>query len=192
MKHLHEVLQDLRSGHELAWTRPDQLQRTYELCFGSDCLARIGWNHGWDGFAEVECAGDRWMFKHEGFLNARVRIFRNSLTHEAAILQHRWGRNSYLTFPDGSQFTWSVLSFWKGELGYKDQNGNVLLSFVPGYVKGKKAGLLKVEPKALELPNLSMLITLGWYLMVKLAQASAETVMIQESSLIPLTAQLRA
>jgi len=188
MRHLHEVLQDLNSGVEFSWKRPNQLQRSYELCFGSDCLARIGWQNNWDGIAEVECAGERWLFKYEGFLNARVRVFRNGLTNEVAVLQHKWGRNSYLSLPDGSRFTWSVISFWKGELGYKDQNGNILLSFVPGYVDGKKAGLLKIEPAAFELPNLSLLVTLGWYLMVKLAQASAETVLAQNVSLLPLTA----
>lgn len=181
MKQLADILLDIRSKEVLSgltvldpleWKRPNILQKTFELSLGADCIARIDWSGSWDDAAIVTCGYERWTFRHEGFLHARVRVIDGISGEETAVLQHKWGRDSYLLFPDGSKFTWSVLKFWKGELGYKDANGNVLLRIKPGYVNGRKAGELTITPQALELPNLALLITLGWYLMVRLAQTS--------------------
>ncbi|MBA2682846.1 MAG: hypothetical protein H0U76_31190 [Ktedonobacteraceae bacterium] len=90
-----------------------------------------------------------------------------------ATYQPKWtGISGQLTFPNGRSFKWKVINFWGTQKAWTDLTGNSV------YVQISKAfsrkSTVSIYPQAIEIPELSLLVVLGFYnIVVERREAAA-------------------
>ena len=143
-------------GQELQWTRVKRWKRAFELHSGDEVLAMLYPQKGANSMI-AEAADGHWAIKRRSFWNADIVI--TELTSQAEIAVVRRGRNRRLTFSDGRLFTLTTSSFWRNEWVWLNDEGTPLIR----YQRGKS---LLIEPTANSLSELSLLVIVGWRLLV--------------------------
>ena len=141
---------------DLEWARVKAWKCAFELHSGDEVLARLYRQkeiHSMVGEAADGC----WAFRRRGFWNADIVV--TDLASQAEIAIVKKGRNKSLAFSDGRLFTLQKTSFWRNEWVWLNDEGTPLIHFQHGKH-------LKLEPLALSLPELSLLVIVGWHLIV--------------------------
>lgn len=144
------------AGQDLQWTRVEGRKRAFELHSGDEVLAMLYPLKGTNSTIG-EAADGHWAFKRRSFWNPEIVITELASQAEIAVVRH--GRTKSLAFSDGRLFTLTQSSFWRNEWVWLDHVGTPLVRFQ----RGKR---LVVEPSALSSPELSLLIIVGWHLLV--------------------------
>lgn len=151
MKSLSECI-----GQQLQWVHPHLLKSEYELRAGDELLARIYSKGVFSSLVYVETADGNWMIERKG-LHQTMRILHPDTGTELATIKREGSDQAALVFPDGREYRWQRTSFWHDDWTWLNNEGTPLL-----HVKGWAH--IHVEPAAQGLPELALLITLGWYL----------------------------
>jgi hypothetical protein len=141
---------------DLQWTRVKRWKSAFELHSGDEVLARLYPQRGTHSMVG-EAADGRWAFRRRGFWNADIVV--TDLASQAEIAVLKQGRNKSLVFSDGRLFTLQKTSFWRNEWVWLNDEGTRLLYFQHGKH-------LMLEPLALSLPELSLLVIGGRHLIV--------------------------
>ena len=68
------------------------------------------------------------------------------------------------------QLRWVATSFWRGEWAWQDDTGTPLIRYLRGTRRPPVAGRVEIASTAGGLPDLALLVTLGWYLVLLNAQ----------------------
>jgi hypothetical protein len=152
-------------GQELRWVHPRILKREYEFYAGDELIATLGWPKAFSSQALAEAADGRWIIKREGFFQAKIVICPADEDMTIATIKRGMSGKGALLFADGRGFKWASTSFWRGEWGWFTDEGMPLLRFR----RGKR---VEVEPQAFSLPEISLFVLLGFYL-VKVAEEEA-------------------
>lgn len=158
------------ADHEMQWVQPKLLKRHYDLLAGADLIAALDFRRG--TLADAASQSESWTFKREGFWHPRVTVRALGSETNRALFGPHWGGGGELRTKDGRTYTLKVASFWHSEWQWQEQD-RILVNFK------RPAGLLKsdcvvdVPPDGRRLPDLALLVTLGWYLMVLYAQDMA-------------------
>jgi len=126
------------------------------------------------------CAGEgRWRFSRAGFWHPRVIIEAAGSRREIARFTTRWLGTGSLEMPDGARFHWGPSNFWQSQWAWQDGAGAPLLRFGRGgghtWGPGKAAGSVTVDEASRTLPELPLLLLLGWYLELLRAQDTLDT-----------------
>ena len=160
----------------LRWTRPSMLARQYELVSGDDIVGLLRWESMFGSLATAETSDGAWTFKRAGFMSPRVTVRRPGSETDLAVLRVGLKGDGLLHGPDRQTYQWQRTSFWRPEFAFATETGRHLVGFDPDFSLLKHAATVKLEPEALGLPDLPLLVTLGWYLMLLLSEeASAVT-----------------
>jgi hypothetical protein len=113
-----------------------------------------------------EAADGRWAFRRRSFWNPDIVITGVASQAEIAIVK-RWRlafvKLGRLAFSDGRLFTFKKTSFWRNEWVWLNEEGTPLMHF-------QHSNHLMVEPSALGLSELSLLVIVGWHLIVLTAE----------------------
>ena len=112
-----------------------------------------------------EAADGRWALQSRN-MRSGERVVIRELDSQADIAVVKRGRkhglfqrdNDYLAFSDGRIAMWKKASRWHDEWDWVDSNGGPLIHFQRGH-------RVVLEPYALALPELSLLVIVGWHLM---------------------------
>ncbi len=151
MKSLNEY-----PGQELRWVHPHLLRSEYELRAGDEVLARISVKGAFETLVYIETTDSHWMIERKSLLQT-IRVLLPDTGIELATIKRDGGDQATLIFPDGREYRWQRTSFWHENWTWFEQEGIPLL-----HVTGGKH--IQLEPAAQGLPELALLITLGWYL----------------------------
>lgn len=143
-------------GQELQWTRVKRCKRAFELHSGDEVLAMLYPQKETKSMV-AEAADGHLAFKRRSFWNPDIVI--TELPSQAEIAVVRRGRNKRVAFSDGRLFTLTQTNFWRNEWVWLNDEGTPLIR----YQRGKS---LLIEPTALSLPELSLLVIAGWHLIV--------------------------
>jgi hypothetical protein len=143
-------------GLDLQWTRIKRWKRAFELHSGDEVLAMLYPEKGTNSMI-AEAADGHWALKRRSFWNADIVI--TDLTSQTEIAVVRRGRNKSVAFSDGRLFTFTKSSFWRNEWVWLNDEGTPLVHY-------QRGNSLMVEPSALSLPELSLLVIVGWHLLV--------------------------
>jgi hypothetical protein len=143
-------------GHELRWVHPQLRRREYELRAGDEVLARLSYKGVLSSQVCAETAGGTWMFERKGLRQAITILALETHTEMAAIKRGMSGQATLL-FSDGREYRWQCSSFWHDAWLWLNEEGTPLIHL-------KKGADVQLEPAALDLPELALLATLGWYL----------------------------
>lgn len=172
MKRLAEV-----TGLSLQWMQPSAWREAYELRAGDDLVATLRFRSALGSFATAETAGDCWTFKRVGFWTTHVTVRRCDTDEDLAVFHNNtWTGGGTLEFADGRRYPAST-NFWQTRYEFQSETGEPLVRFDIGGVFRQSADVI-IQPAALYLADLPLLLTLGWYLAVMMHQDSAAAVVV--------------
>jgi len=166
MRRLAEVV-----GQELRWTRPSARRKYDELRAGEEIVATLRWQKG--SLAVAEVGDGRWTFKRQGFWRQRVTVRQEGSDVDIAQFELGWWGGGTLDPGAGRRFRWGSANFWRSNWQWTAEDDTPLVRFVGQQRWTKMEGAVEVEPAAADLPELPLLATLGWYLLVMTANEEA-------------------
>jgi len=160
----------------LRWVPARGLKRAYELHSDKGILARLRWAKLFGSLAEAEHGGQRWSFKRGGFLRPRVTSREQGSDAEVAVLELSWAGSGMLTMHAGTRFRWKRHGFWGRRFAITDESGSELITFEPKFGLVRRTGAVTTPAKATKMPEFGLLVTLGWYVILLLADDEAAVV----------------
>jgi hypothetical protein len=149
------------------------LTRQYELVSGTDVVGGLRWESMFGSLATAETADAAWTFKRAGFMSPRVTVRVPGSDSDLAVLRVGLKGDGLLHGPERRNYQWQRTSFWRSEWAFATETGRLLVGFDPDFSLLKHAATVKLEPEALQVPDLPLLVTLGWYLMLLLSEEAA-------------------
>jgi hypothetical protein len=156
----------------LEWVQPDALKMQYELHAGNDVAATLRFRSSFGTFATAESADDCWTFKRVGFFQTRVTVRACGAETEIAVFKNNtWTSGGTLHFPDGHAFR-ATTNFWQTKFEFQTEQGEALVEFRRGGVLHLSARV-QVRPSVLRTADVPLMVMLGWYLIVMMAQDAA-------------------
>ncbi len=158
------------AGEELLWLQPAARKREHELRAGEDLIATLRFQRG--SLADAEAEGHHWTFKRQGFWSPRVTVRVQGSDTDVAVFRPHWAGGGTLEFGDGRAVRLSSANFWQSQwVGEEKDQPLILFKGRYGIVKAK--GALEIQPGAASRPDASLLVLLGWYLILLHADDSA-------------------
>ena len=158
------------SGRELAWKGSGCRNPAHELWADGEVVAALRWQG--DSLAVAETAEGRWSFERPGFRRSRVSVREVGSGTEIATFGSGWTGGGTLETARGRRFRWSPVNFWRSRWEWRDEGDTPLLRFESRQGPTKIGGRVKIERAATALPELDLLVVLGWYLLVMRARDS--------------------
>ena len=162
MRSLDEVV-----GQDLLWTPSKSARRSYELRAGEELVGTLSWQRG--SLAVADIADRHWTFKREGFWHPRVTVRVAGSASDIAIFRPGWSGAGTLELSPSRRIQWSAPNMWHTQWAWQETDGRPLVHFKGRQGWTKHEGYVEVEPGATALPELPLLVSLGWYLLVLLA-----------------------
>lgn len=144
----------------------------YELRAGDETVATLRFRSSFGSFATAQCGDDCWTFKRVGFFRTHVTIRGcGDEAHDiAAFKNNTWKGGGTLEIPGGRTFPAST-NFWDTKYNFNTQSGEPLVEFKTGGMIHLSAEV-EIHPPAASLPELPLMLTLGWYLAVQMKNDS--------------------
>jgi hypothetical protein len=160
-------------GNQPQWVQPRITQNQFELRVGDDLFAVLVFPKMFGSLANAQAADGQWTFKRVGFFSPRVTVRKEGTDTDLAEFRPRWtGSEGTVQFTGGASFTWKQANFWATEYAVLDSSGETLILFRQGIPDAHLSDLFKVQasveirPGAQDLQELTLLVLLGWYLMI--------------------------
>jgi len=162
----------LNSSEPIEWVQPKTFQNRYELRSGDNLVATLEFPKAFGSLANATAADGRWTFKRVGFFSTRITIRIEGQEDELAIYHPKWtGSEGRLQFTSGVEYIWKVANFWATQFVWQigDQP---IIQYRPGLDESNVSDWFKTQarveilPEAAGIKELSLLVLLGWYLMI--------------------------
>ena len=164
MKSLREA-----AGQDLQWSSKKMGlfgEGEYALRAGDEVLALIHAREKGTDWICGEAVDGRWALQCRNIGPGEILVI-HELDSQAEIAVMKRGRkhglfqrdHDTLAFSDGRLVTWKKASRWHDEWDWVDSNGRPLMHFQRGHH-------VVIEPLAFALPELSLLVIVGWQLML--------------------------
>jgi hypothetical protein len=150
------------AGQRLSWMQPRTGRRAYELRAEGDTIATLRWRTA--SSAKAEDASRQWTFKHAGFWHPRVSVCAAGSERAVAVFSARWLGTGTLELPESQRIHWSATHTWQAA------DGTSLVQIASQHRLTRMDGTVEIAPAAACIPNLGLLVLLGWYLVVLQAQ----------------------
>ena len=156
----------------LGWAQPSLLASVYELRAGDEALATLRWERALGLLAVAQSAEGAWTFRRRRLPYLRVSAFRGDSGHEIATFQREPSAPEGGTLDTSSdrRFRWKPANYWRAEWVWTDATGASLIRFKYQFSMLTTKGRIKIEPRATQLPELTLLVLLGWYLMIVMSE----------------------
>jgi hypothetical protein len=158
MKTINELAEMNVKWKQKGWTG----QRFELRSESGDVIGKLNVTGIWRTIVHVEALGNRWEFERFG-------LFRPYLAIRAAMTGQEIARFSLthktLTFNDGRRFVWRNTNFWGTKWVWTTDDGSPVVGF-------QRTGAFKlgsdihIEDGADDKGGVSLLVFLGWYLVV--------------------------
>ena len=175
MKSLKEAVQD-----HLNWTQPKTTHQIFELGFKDDLYGSLVFPKSVGSLAEAETHDGKWTFKRVGFFTTRITVRKSGEENDLAIFRpNLMASSGVLEFPDGKKFQWQAANFWETKFEFKDNDGETIVTFRSGMEEPKLKNWFKTQARVEiselknNLPELSIMVLLGWYLIIVLQMDSS-------------------
>lgn len=160
------------TGQDLQWKRIKWGKREFELRSGDEVLAKLYKQKSTPGVIG-EAVDGNWTFKRRSFWNGDIVITESASQAEIGVAKR--GRKKSLTFADGRVLTLKGTGRWRREWVWLNEEETPLVRF-------RSNNHLVLEPAALSFPELSLLVVLGWHLIVLQQEDDAAAVAVAASS----------
>jgi hypothetical protein len=163
---------------ELVWTQPAALGRRFVLSQGETQRGTLTFSSAFGSLANASYGERQWTFKRAGFLSPRVTVRAPGSDSDLALFRATWNGSGDVEFSSGVRYHWKATNFWNSEWAFfRRVEGSAEKELVLAF--HNKGGLFKhgaivtFGPNAEALPELPILILLGWYLRVLMFEDTA-------------------
>jgi hypothetical protein len=162
-------------GQTLKWVRSRAVKGEDELRLGEQVIARFRSRSSFGPFSTAESLYGSWSFKRKGVLLWRVSIHLLGSDSEVAAFNYdSVSRDGTLEFSDGRKIL-ATTNLVRSKLKFRTEAGDVLVKFRRRGFFHESADV-DVPPQVTTFSELPLLIMLGWYLILMLAQDEARWV----------------
>ena len=155
-------------GPELVWKRVRSEKRACGLYAGDAPLGLLRREKAFGTLARAEAAEGAWTFKRVGCFHPRITVREAGAETEVAVLTVGLCGGGQLTTAGGGSYRWVARGFWRPRWLFLDAAGAPLAEFRGGGWRGR----VTLAAAARRLPELSLLVLLGWYC-IQLAEEDA-------------------
>jgi hypothetical protein len=160
----------------MRWMQANASERAYELRAGEDVVATLRWQKAGGSLAVAESAAGQWTLKRSGFFRPKITVRAAGTDSDLAIFTPDWfaGRGT-LELAGGQSFRWATESFWRSRMAFYTDGGQPLVHFKPEGALQLAASKVEIEPAGAAVSELPLLVVLGWYFLVLMAEDSIAT-----------------
>lgn len=156
------------AGQDLQWSSKKVglfEKEEFELRSGDEVLALLHAREEGTDRTCGEAADGRWALQSRNLGSGEILVIAEQ-DSQARVAVVKRGRthgpfrreDDSLEFSDGRIWTWKKVGWWHEEWDWLDSEGRPLIHFKRGHV-------VALEPLALTLPELSLLVIVGWHLL---------------------------
>jgi hypothetical protein len=168
MKRLRDLV-----GRELVWTQPHATRRGFVLTLGDETVATLNFRSTWGTLAIAETADGNWTFKRVGFWMPHVTVRAGDAEKDLATFTNStWTGGGTLVWADGKHLRANT-NLWASTFEFKDESEEPLVRFTRIRGVFHMASNVEILAAGAKLPELALLVTLGWYLAVKMHDDAA-------------------
>lgn len=162
------------AGDELVWIEPALLKAPYELLAGDEVVGSLLWES--PSLANGETADQRWTFQREGFWHKRVTIRVPGSDDNVALFHLTWSGVGTLDL-DERKLRFRAAKGWNPQWDWEwvDLDDKPLVHFKSHQGLLRADGKIMIEADTNSSPDLSLLIVLGWFLVVQIVRDKADT-----------------
>ena len=163
-----------RAGQDLQWMQPHAMRREYELRAGEQQLGELRFQKSTGTLATAQIGEEAWTFKRSGFWHPLITARAVGSEEDLARFEPGWRGGGTLRLAQRA-YTWKGSGFWHAEMAWLAASGAQVVAFT------RAQGLMKIHadvhlaPDTRALPELGLLVALGWYLLIMGASDSAST-----------------
>jgi hypothetical protein len=176
---------------ELFWEQPKGMKRSFELTAGGVIYGRLEFPTAFSTLAQAAIGIEQWSFKRLGCLSPHVKIRQaNSRVDLGTFYPHWTGTEGEIQFSAGGTFYWKVANFWATRFILYTSDGQELITYLSRSKDRKFSNLFKLQaqvviaPEAWQMKVLSILVLLGWYLVVLHHEDSSATAAVASTSIL--------
>lgn len=165
-------------GQELVWGPVEGTRHNfgshhrYELKAGSAQLALLTFERPEGTLATASTTDGTLTFKRTGIWHAQVTVRAAGSGQNLALFEPSSLNGGSLMVEAGRAYHWVHEGLWQPEWSWQGPGGTPLVRFHNREGRHKLGAALEVDPKAAGQADLSLLVTLGWYLLVTHARDS--------------------
>jgi hypothetical protein len=179
------LTQMVGTGASLVWRQPEVLTEHFDLHLGpadnAPVVATLDWARGFMPRASAACAAGFWTFERSGGWRPQVAILDPATGQEMARYRSSGGGGTLAT-TWGPTFGWVPSNFWRTNWDWLTADGQLLLHFVNERKFVRAQGRVDVAAPLGRVPELDLLSSLGWFLLLAQAkESSAATTAIVSS-----------
>lgn len=164
----------------LSWVQPRATHQMFELRLKDDIYGTLHFPKSVGSLAEAETAVGKWTFKRVGFFTTRITVRRSGEENDLAVFKpNLMASSGILEFAGGKNFQWQAANFWQTKFEFKDEAGEVIVTFRSGMEDHKLKDWFKTQARVeiseekYDFEELPVMILLGWYLIIVLQLDSA-------------------
>jgi len=162
----------------LYWLQPSALKQYYEL--RSEDTALLGTLQMNKGFgrlnATAESGGEIFGFQATGFFRSKFLIRKYQSETPVAEYSLKMSGKGMLEFADGRSYKFASTNIWATAWAFTDTLGTGLVTVknerkITSFSDIFKArGRVDIAPQATNLPDLPLMVTFGWYMLMVMRQ----------------------
>jgi hypothetical protein len=157
----------LNAQHHLDWFRVNSRERSYQLRVGQQEWLSLTWQTIRGTCATAQAHTERWIYTCVGYLS-RLVIVQSALTGKTLATFKPGSGGGVLRFIDGCSYTLRASQSTHLEMLWQDQQGKIVVRFNGDFGFDTKSGGVELadDSTLMLCPNIELLISLGWYLLV--------------------------
>ena len=159
------------AGQDLVWTQPARSKQAFELHAPTEVVATLQFERS--SLASGQAAEQSWTFKREGFWHPQVTARVAGSDSNLAVFKPAWTGGGTLELPEGRVLKFGAANFWHSQWSWWDPSGKPLVQFKSHAGLLRMEGQVVIDPDAGALPELPLLVVLGWYLLILFARDAA-------------------
>jgi len=161
------------AGRPLEWRQTHAFRNEFDLVDEQEIVATLRWVKSFGSLAIGEAADGRWTFKRIGFLRPRVTVRREGEEADVALFEPGWWANGVLNLDRGRKLLWRHRDFWHHQWAFLTESEFPVIQFQSTHKIFKSGATVEIPPGHADPDDLSLLVCLGWYLMVLTAHDAA-------------------
>ena len=157
------------AGRSGLWVRRAAPTTEYELRDGDAVAATLQWHKPCGSLASAQAEHGHWTFKHVGFFVSRIAVRAAEQEAEVAVYTPKSGREGMLVVAQGASYQFLMVNSTSWQWTRPLDGQDWLVRFTSPGTSPRDGSSVEVAPGAAALPDLSLLVLLGWYLIILLA-----------------------
>lgn len=168
MRPLHELTDGIADWNgTLGW------KRNFRLTRDGLRYATLQWETASGAVAIARTAGSMVTIERGSFSSPKVTLRDAASGRELGAFEAGWLEGGRLRSCSGREWRWHMEACSMSRWSFRDDAGPPVLRFFVQSMGLAPAGSIAIEPDATELPELALLVALGWYLVVQTIDDSA-------------------